>query len=265
MSVFASKNILVIGDETGQVHEVERELELRGAHIVRTVCGSSPATLDGMNIDFVLLNHLHDGDACTNLLSTFGKDNISRKKPIFALVNSDDKSIEEALSLGAADYFTEIESADSIIKKISLALGEPDVSGRSIIEINEKKIKHTRTGTRVYAVEDDSLLGNLLKMRLEQANFEVYIDETGQEVLEKIREFKPEIILLDLSLPIQSGFEILQSLRDESDTKNIPVIVFSNRDTDDDKERALKLGAKAFFVKVMTDFSDLIAEIERLV
>lgn len=265
MSVFVGKNILVIGDETSQVHDVERELELRGAHIVRAICSTSPSFFSGLSIDFVLLNHLHDGGVCTNLLSALRKDNLNRKKPIFALVNNDQKSIEEALNLGAADYFTENESVDSIIKKISLTLGEPDVSGRSIIEVNETRVKNTRTGTRVYAIEDDPLLGNLLKMRLKQANFEVYIDETGLDSIDKIRDFKPNIILLDLSLPKHSGFEILGLIRSESDIKNVPVIVFSNRDTDDDKDRADKLGAKAFFVKVMTDFGELISAIERLV
>ena len=265
MSVFVGKNILVVGDETSQVHEVERQLELRGAHIIRTICGSASSSFEGMNIDIILLNHLHDGSACTNLLSSLAKDKLNRGKLIFALVNSDEKSFEEALNLGATDYFTETEPVVSIIKKISLALGEPDVSGRSVIEINEKKIKNTRTGTRVYAVEDDPLLGNLLKMRLEQANFDLYIDETGQDAINKIREFKPDVILLDLSLPKHSGFDILEQIRQEPDIKDMPVIVFSNRDTDDDKDRADKLGAKAFFVKVMTDFGDLITAIERLV
>jgi len=265
MSVFAGKNILVIGDETNQVHDIEHELELRGAHIIRTVCSSEPDShKDLFAADIVLLNHLHDGASCEGVLTQFRNSNTTRTIPVFALVNNDAKSIEEALSLGAADYFTHDEPLKSIVKKISIVLGEPDMSGRSVIEINETAVRNSREGIRVYAVEDDPLLGNLLTMRLEQAKFIVEIDPSGENAVERIREFKPNVVVLDLSLPQHSGFDILELIRRESDIQEVPVIVFSNRDSDEDKERASKLGARAFFIKVMTDFSELIEAIERL-
>ncbi len=265
MSVFENKNILVIGDETNQVHAVEYELEERGAHLTRTLCGTLPDSFMTSQVDIVLLSHLHDGSVCTNFLSSLGTSKLSKAIPVFALVNDDKESIEAALKLGAADYFTPHESVETIIKKIALVFGEPDVSGRSIIEINERKPRSTKEGVRVYAIEDDPLLGNLLTMRLEQAKFLVSVDTTGHNAIAQIREFKPDVVILDLSLPTESGFDILAAIRNESDLEKLPVIVFSNRDSDEDKERAASLGAQAFFVKVMTEFRELIEAIERLV
>lgn len=265
MSVFAGKTILVVGDETNQVHDIERELELRGSNIIRATCSlDTLPESDLLNIDVALLNHLHDGSACINLLTLLGNFKLSRKIPIFALVSNNQQSIEEALNLGAADYFSQNEKIESVIKKMSIALGEPDVSGRSVIEINESKVRSGREGVRVYVIEDDPLLGNLLTMRLEQAKFDFRIDSSGHDAISEIKLFEPDVVVLDLSLPKQSGFDILQSFRNETELKDLPVIVFSNRDSDDDKERAKSLGVKTFFTKVMTDFPDLITEIERL-
>jgi len=66
-------------------------------------------------------------------------------------------------------------------------------------------------------------------------------------------------------LPGKSGFDILAELKDDEVLKNIPVIVFSNRDGQEDRARAKELGAVDFYVKAMTDLSELIEKIEATV
>ncbi len=262
MGIFSGKNILVIGNETNQVHGIEKELEHRGAHIHHSVCSNENSI--STNIDIILLNHLHDGKTCSNFVNELRSTNIHRTVPVFALVGNDRKSIEEAVELGIADYFTPHEELENIINKIKLALGETDVSGRSVIEVNEHLTITHKTGVKVYAIEDDVFLVNLLKMRFSQAKFDFVIDTDGENALPAILDFKPQVIVLDISLPNHDGFSILKEIKDNPVTERIPVIVFSNRDGDEYKERAQKLGANAFFVKVMTEFPELISAIENL-
>ena len=65
-------------------------------------------------------------------------------------------------------------------------------------------------------------------------------------------------------LPVKNGFEILAELKADLELKKIPVIVFSNRDSQEDKQKTFSLGAERFFVKAMTDLSFLIETIEEL-
>ena len=65
-------------------------------------------------------------------------------------------------------------------------------------------------------------------------------------------------------LPVKNGFEILAELKADATLKSLPVIVFSNRDAQEDKQKVFELGADRFFVKAMTDLSVLIETIEEL-
>jgi DNA-binding response OmpR family regulator len=84
-------------------------------------------------------------------------------------------------------------------------------------------------------------------------------------VLPAMRQFNPDVIVLDLMLPGRSGFEVLAEVKADDKLQQVPVIIFSNKDTAEDKQKAQDLGARGFYVKAMTDLSELIELIESLV
>jgi len=65
-------------------------------------------------------------------------------------------------------------------------------------------------------------------------------------------------------LPGRSGFEVLTEIKNDKKLSDVPVVVFSNRDGQEDRQKASELGAKGFYVKAMTDLSELIETIESL-
>lgn len=105
-------------------------------------------------------------------------------------------------------------------------------------------------------VEDDPLLHSLLADKLtelREKGVEVTAVMNGKEALEKSKEIKPNLILLDLVIPEMNGFEFLEALRAEPDLKDTRVVILSNLSSDEDKERARLLGVIAYIVKA--DFS----------
>ena len=102
---------------------------------------------------------------------------------------------------------------------------------------------------KILIVEDDTNLLKLYQEIFSKENFEVETAEDGEEAIKKSKAFLPEIVLLDLMLPIVDGFGVLKELQADSQTKNAKVIVFTNLDSEIQKEKALNLGAAKFVVK----------------
>jgi DNA-binding response OmpR family regulator len=112
----------------------------------------------------------------------------------------------------------------------------------------EKKVnEHT-----VLLVEDDEYIQKAYKIGLGDAGFKVVSAEDGKEGLEKMNSAKPDVILLDLVMPVMDGFEFLKKIKEDDNFKDIPVIVLSNLAQGPDIERARELGAVDYLIK--TDF-----------
>lgn len=263
-STLTSKNILVVGEETSQIINLEDVLRAHGMNIHSFTCDSvSPNLIEDLKIDLILLNLLHSNQLCRDMLSTISAADINRTLPIFILIEDTNEKIQEALSLGAADYITSDEDAQSIVQKIKAIFGQGDnFSGTSVIDITPIQASISSTGIKVFIVEDDPLLRNLLSLRLDKSSFPYEFSTDGKNTLPAIKQFKPDIVILDLMLPGKSGFEVLAEIKDDDSLKNIPVVVFSNRDGQDDRRKAEELGAVGFYVKAMTDLSELIEMIE---
>lgn len=117
---------------------------------------------------------------------------------------------------------------------------------------------------KVLLVEDDKFLVRMYEARLSAEGFKVETALNGDECLEKASSSNPDIILLDLMLPLLDGFAVLQRLKADEKIKKIPVIVFSNRSQQDDILKAKELGAEDFLVKVSTPPEEVIRKINNI-
>ena len=267
MSGLSNKNVLVIGDENSLIHNLETELEKHGMQIHTSTCDSvDHKMVEERRIDLIVLNHLHEGATCVDLIKRLNAAQLNKTVPIFALVNDAEDKIQEALTLGAADYIVPTESVESIVQKIRVIFDDRDAfAGSSDIDISHETADVSTTGVKVYVVEDDSLLSNLLSIRFEKSSFPHQINVDGEGAVPAMIEFKPDVILLDLMLPGRSGFEILEEIKSTPELREIPVMIFSNRDSQEDRAKAKELGAVGFHVKAMTDLAELVEKIEELV
>jgi len=114
---------------------------------------------------------------------------------------------------------------------------------------------------KVLLVEDEPLLGNLLKQRLAKNGFDVTLAKDGQEALDIIGEKKPDLVLLDIILPKISGFEFLEKLQSDPVSPKTPVIIVSNLGQEGDLARGESLGAVGYFVKAKVSMEDLVQKV----
>jgi len=265
MSILTKKHILVVGEETSQISKIEAALITYGATITSSTCDQVDIdTIKAADIDLVLLNHLHDGIHCRTMLDILRGSSLFKSIPVFALVEDDQKHIGDTLMLGAADYIVPGEDVHQVIEKMKVMFGDTtNLGSEPAIDLTPTPVTSEGNGVRVFVVEDDSLLGNLLAIKFEKSNVPFEISVDGVDLVPKLKAFKPQIVILDLMLPGKDGFELLQEIRNDPQTADLPIIIFSNRDSSDDRKRAEELGAKGFYVKAMTDLSDLMRTIER--
>ncbi len=107
---------------------------------------------------------------------------------------------------------------------------------------------------KILIVEDDAFFRNFYMTKLKEKEFEVDIAINGQDALNKIKEQKPDLILLDIIMPVVDGFEVLTQLKAANIVPPIPVLVFSTLGQESDIAKAKSLGAADFINKSFFDF-----------
>lgn len=125
--------------------------------------------------------------------------------------------------------------------------------------------KRKDTQKRVLIVEDDALLAQVLKDKFSGEEFSVLNVVNGLDVKGKVLQFKPAIILLDLILPGLDGFEVLKQLKENEQTRNIPVIVISNLGEESDVRSAKSLGADDYFIKANISMDQLLQSVKKII
>ncbi len=103
---------------------------------------------------------------------------------------------------------------------------------------------------KILIIEDDDLLGGLLSEILKKNLYNVQWSHDGVDGLQEIKEFKPDLILLDISMPRMNGYEVLNAKVKDATMKDIPVIIISNSGQPVEIEKVLPLGVVDYLVKV---------------
>jgi two-component system, OmpR family, alkaline phosphatase synthesis response regulator PhoP len=108
------------------------------------------------------------------------------------------------------------------------------------METNEKKI---------LIVDDEKYIVLVTKFNLQKAGYNVLIARGGEEAIQITPKEQPDLILLDIMMPVVDGFKVLDFLKSNDSTKKIPVVILSSRGGEDDKEKAFEKGANDYLLK----------------
>jgi CheY-like chemotaxis protein len=116
---------------------------------------------------------------------------------------------------------------------------------------------------KVLLVEDNEMNRDMLSRRLERGGYDVLIAVDGEQGLSLARSEMPDLILMDISLPIMDGWEVTRRLKNNERTRDIPVIALTAHALLSDREKAFRMGCDDYDTKPV-DLSRLKEKIENL-
>lgn len=116
---------------------------------------------------------------------------------------------------------------------------------------------------KILLVEDNEMNRDMLSRRLARKKFDVSIAIDGQQALEQTAVVHPDLILLDMSLPIMDGWTVAQTLKAAEETQHIPIIALTAHAMVGDREKALAAGCDEYETKPI-DFKRLVGKITEM-
>ena len=116
--------------------------------------------------------------------------------------------------------------------------------------------------SKIVLAEDDDILSKVLVEELEEMGFDTTPVRDGGKVVSKVDKIRPDLLLLDIRLPNKTGFDILKELKESPDLKEIPVLIITMEDSDDDVKKGLELGAKGYIIKAQHAVGEMVDEVK---
>jgi CheY-like chemotaxis protein len=128
---------------------------------------------------------------------------------------------------------------------------------------------------RILIAEDEANIQEMYRIAFEQAGFQTMLAGNGQELIDRAREIKPDLVLLDINMPVKDGFEILKEISEDIPLYKLfshtPIIVLSNYSNPQDIDYCMKRGAQDYLVKsewtpsaIVKKAKDYLADLESL-
>ena len=116
---------------------------------------------------------------------------------------------------------------------------------------------------KILIIEDEKIICDLLERKLTREGYSVVIATNGIDGLIKMREDRPDIVLLDIIMPKMGGFEVMEEMNKDETLKDIPVIVVSNSGQPVEIDRIKKMGAKDWLIKTEFDPQEVLDKVKK--
>ncbi|MCK5579815.1 MAG: response regulator [Candidatus Omnitrophica bacterium] len=116
---------------------------------------------------------------------------------------------------------------------------------------------------KILIVDDEQSIAEMLEMRLEAMGYETDMAHDGEEALKKVKEFKPELIILDIMMPKVDGLEVCRILKGSPETQDIKVMMVTALGRADDKQRGAEVKADLYMTKPF-DSVELMDKVQEL-
>ena len=117
---------------------------------------------------------------------------------------------------------------------------------------------------KILIIEDERYLLDMYAMKFKQCGYQVVVAANGKEGLEVARKKKPDLILLDLVMPVMDGYEFLEKFKQDKKLKNIKVYIWSNLGQAAEIEKGLQGGADGYLIKTKLTPKQLASKVEKI-
>jgi len=116
----------------------------------------------------------------------------------------------------------------------------------------------------ILLIEDDPFLVDIYVTQLKGAGYKVEVASDGEAALSKIKELKPDLLLLDIILPKIDGWELLKTIKRDDQLKNLKVIILSNLGQKEEVEKGFDFGVIKYFIKAEYTPKEVVEEIKKI-
>ena len=261
--------VLIIEDEEALLSVLEHKLTREGYEVSLARDGEQGLEqIKAIKPEVVLLDILMPKLDGFGVLAKLHSDGLISTLPVIVISNSGQPvEIDRALKLGARDYLVKAEfSPEEVVEKVRKVLsGPPAVSeeGEAISILPPSASSPAKSqSARILIIEDDQFLRDLMERKLIKEGFVVETAIEGESGLQKIKSWRPDLVLLDIILPGLDGFSILEKVKADASVASIPVILLTNLGQRDDVEKGLKLGAVGYLVKAHFTPGDIVEKVK---
>ncbi len=181
--------------------------------------------------------------------------------------------MQEKLKANINQVLYELDKLSDEIKRISNTILKHKTS---LLEIKKQMSEENgdstqavhsgalKNGMKILIVDDDPAIRELLKNFLEMEGYESYFAEDGFAGLEMVLKVKPDLIILDVMMPKMDGFEFCDTVYQDPLTRDIPIVMLSAKNTEDDIKTGYFVGAKGYLSKPFSQ-KDLLQLINNLI
>lgn len=121
---------------------------------------------------------------------------------------------------------------------------------------------------KIFIVEDDANILYGMESHFSSEGFDVETsigDEDAEEIVNKIKEFETDYLILDLILPKVDGFEIVKKIKEDDELVDLPIFIFTDLSDEDSKSRSLKLGVEYYFIKDEFDTFEFAEKVVKII
>jgi DNA-binding response OmpR family regulator len=117
---------------------------------------------------------------------------------------------------------------------------------------------------KILIVEDDRYISKMYQLKLSLDGFDVQVAENGRLGIEKVKEFRPDIVLTDILMPEMDGFEVIKAIKADAELSATPILIMSNLGQEDHIQKGLGLGALGYIVKSQYTPSKVVDKIKEV-
>jgi len=164
------------------------------------------------------------------------------------------------LSVGLAEISVAETLNEALIVAERYLLAAKSVSGEKIIH---SQLQTTFPDKKILIVDDDPVISGMIQFRLLREGFKTVVSGNGVEGWRDAIKYEPDLITLDIKMPMMDGFELLKKLRNDARFSNTPILLLTTQGNEKDVTRGFELGASDYMVKPFSP-SELLVRIRRL-
>jgi signal transduction histidine kinase/CheY-like chemotaxis protein len=221
--------VLVVEDDRQTLLLYEKYLRGSGFQVIpaRTL-DEARAALERVRPSAVVLDIMLDGEASWSFLADLKNNEATRDVP--ALVVTVTNREERARALGADEFFMKPIERDWLITKL-------------------RSMAQRQTVETVLVIDDDKVARYLVRKTLAGSPYQVIEASDGMEGLALAREHNPDVIFLDFVMPTMSAFDVLDDLKRDPSTRNIPVVIYTSKNLAEEERKRLESEASAILSK----------------